>query len=753
MTNDLPEKPTEANSSTPSESHWEPVPDSIESLRQKLKERRRQGAASSTRKPRRIGLSAASPPQSNPKRNAQSPSQSSAAQPSRRPLAPLFTGVKQAIAPFKVIPNIGRRLPPKLRWGLGITAGLALLVGGSAIALDMSLPDTQNMAHTIAVRPGTLTFKAVNGDVFFQSGPATRNQLKIADIPKKLQQAYLATEDRRFYEHHGVDFKGIARALTSNILSRGIAEGGSTLTQQLARISYLNQEHSILRKIREARLAQKMEEKLTKSEILERYLNQVYLGSGAYGVGDAAEVYFSKPVKDLTLGQMAVLAGLPAAPTLYSPLLNPENAKKRRNEVLDRMVRSKFITVAEAEAAKNQDLAVKASSPPNLDDRAPYFSSYLKEQLAKMVPEAVLKTGGVTVETTLNLEWQQMATRVVEDTVYLDGYNQGFGQAALVSLEPQTGEIRTMVGGASFNESQFNRVTQALRQPGSTFKAFVYAAAIAAGMSPYDSVQDIPFSVDGYKPKNYSRKYSGWVTRTQALTNSLNIPAVRTLIEVGFDPMIQVAKGLGIQSKLDPFYSTALGGNEVTVLELTNAYGTLAAQGFRAQPHGIRRIFNRDGRVIYGANFKRQQVLDSSTANIMNWMLQQVVESGTGTAAQLNRPVAGKTGTSEQARDLWFVGYIPQLVTGVWLGNDDNYPTGGSSSTAAFVWREFMKQAVEDISVQKFADLPQMEGRKGSIKAKPVKPNSMYNISPEEAGEKKEQHSEGAPLPEEEASY
>lgn len=750
MTNDLPEKSAESKPLNSSESHWEPVPDSIEGLRQKLKERRRQAAATSAKKPQKNFLSASSL-KSKPKRNPQSPRKPTA-QPSRRPLTPFIARAKQAIAPFGVIPRIGRRIPPKLRWGLGITGGLALLAGGSVIALDMSLPDTQNMAYATAVRPGTLTLKAVNGDVFFQSGPATRNQLRISEIPEKLQQAYLATEDRRFYEHEGVDFKGIARAVTSNILSRGIAEGGSTLTQQLARISYLNQEHSILRKLREARLAQKIEDKLSKAEILERYLNQVYLGGGAYGVGDAAEVYFSKSVKNLTLGQMAVLAGLPAAPTLYSPLVNPEMAQKRRNEVLERMVRSKFITAAEAETAKKEDLGVKASSPPNLEDKAPYFSSYLKEQLSKMVPETVLKTGGVTVETTLNLDWQQMATRVVEDTVYLDGYNQGFSQAALVSLEPQTGEIRAMVGGASFNESQFNRVTQALRQPGSTFKAFVYAAAIAAGMSPYDSVQDIPFSVDGYKPKNYSRKYSGWVTRTQALTNSLNIPAVRTLIEVGFDPMIQIARELGIQSKLDPFYSTALGGNEVTVLELTNAYGTLAAQGFRAKPHGIRRIFNREGRVIYGANFKREQAVDSSTANIMNWMLQQVVESGTGTAAQLNRPVAGKTGTSEQARDLWFVGYIPQLVTGVWLGNDDNYPTGGSSSTAALVWREFMKQTVTSIPVQKFSELPQLEGRKGSIKPKPVKPNSMYNISPEEAGEKKEHREEDPPI-QEEAAY
>jgi penicillin-binding protein 1A len=651
---------------------------------------------------------------------------------------------KQAIAPFNRVVKGWQRIPSPLRWVFGLGGGLAAIVGGSIIALDASLPNTENVAHSTAIRPGTLTLKAVDGSIFYQSGPATRNRLKIAEIPKKLQEAYLATEDRRFYQHRGIDFKGIARAVSSNLLSGGIAEGGSTLTQQLARISYLNQEHSLVRKIREARLAQKIEERLTKPEILERYLNQVYLGSGAYGVGDAAWVYFSKPVNELTLAQMAILAGLPAAPTLHSPLLNPEVAQKRRNEVLERMVRSNYITAAEAAEAKKQNLDVKAGSPPNLEDKAPYFSTYLREQLVRMVPDSVLKEGGLTLETTLNLDWQTSATRVVEDSVYLDGYNQGFGQAALVAMEPQTGEIRSMVGGASFNESQFNRVTQALRQPGSTFKAFVYTAAIAAGLSPYDSVQDIPFSVDGYKPKNYSHKYSGWVTRTQALTNSLNIPAVRTLIEVGFDPMINLAHAMGIQSKLDPFYSTALGGNEVTVLELTSAYGTLAAQGLRTQPHGIRRIYNRDGKAIYNAAFKRQLVLDATTANTMTWMLQQVVAQGTGTPAQLNRPVAGKTGTSEQARDLWFVGYVPQLVTGVWLGNDDNYPTGGSSGTAAFIWREFMKKAVDDIPVRKFPDLPNLEGRKGSIKAKPVKPNSMFNISPEEAGAKKEPRDEAS---------
>lgn len=697
MTKDLPQSPLESGAPGADPS-FESVPASTDSLRKKLKQRRKEAL------------------QNRKKGNEQEPAQPTPDPPQNK----LKDKPKN-----KPVPGWAKRAG-----FIGLSA--ALLGSGAWLAVDLSLPDTSNLSFTTTVRPQTITFKSMDGAVFYQSGPATRNTLKIKDMPKPLQQAFLATEDRRFYQHHGVDFQGIGRAIATNIVSRGLAEGGSTLTQQLARISFLDQERSLTRKFREARLAQKIESTLSKNEILERYLNQVYLGSGAYGVGDAARIYFDKSVQDLSLTQMATLAGLPAAPSLYSPLINPEAAKKRRDEVLDRMVRAGFIAPAAAEQAKQGDLALKATPPPSLDDRAPYFSSYLKEQLKKVLPASVLKEGGLTVETTLNLKWQEAATRAVEDTVYLDGYGQGFSQAAMVAIEPQTGEIRSMVGGASFKDSQFNRVTQAQRQPGSTFKAFIYTAAIASGLSPYDSYQDVPFVVDGYKPKNYSSKYHGWVPMTTALTNSFNIPAVRTLIEVGFDPTIKLAHAMGIQSKLDPFYATALGGNEVNLLELTSAYGTIAAQGYHTTPYGIRRVLSRNGNVIYDSKVNRKQVLDSASAAIMTWMLQQVVESGTGTAAQLNRPVAGKTGTSEHARDLWFVGFIPQLVAGVWLGNDDNYQTAGSSGTAAYLWREYMKRIMSDIPAQKFPPLPRLEGRKGSIKAKPVHPNSMYNISPEE---------------------
>jgi len=600
------------------------------------------------------------------------------------------------------------------------------LVGIGWLTLEQSLPDTSNLATVTAVRSGTITLKSSDGFILHQSGPASREQLTQQQIPDQLEKAFIATEDRRFYQHHGIDLQGILRAVSSNVLSGSVVEGGSTITQQLARTTFLNQEHSALRKIREARLAQKIEGKLSKKQILERYLNLVYLGGGAYGVADAAWVYFSKPVKDLTLPEMATLAGLPAAPSVYSPLVDPQRARQRRDLVLDRMQSVGYITAAQAATTKATPIKVKPSTPKNLTNETPYFTSYIQEQLPRVISDQEIKAGGLTVETTLNLKWQQSAEKAVEDAVYYDGPGQGFEQAALVALDPRSGEVKAMVGGSNFEQSQFNRVTQARRQPGSTFKGIVYTTAIAAGFSPYDGYLDAPYVVDGYQPNNYGKTHSGWVSMLNALTKSINVVAVKVLIDVGFEPVMKMANTMGIQSKLQPIYSLALGSTEVSLLELTNAYGTLAAQGMHAKPHGIRRVLNRQGKVIYNAAAKPKRVVDKDTTAIVTWMLESVVTNGTGTPAQIGRPVAGKTGTSEQARDLWFVGYIPQLVTGVWLGNDDNYPTSGSSGTAAYTWHEFMAPVVKGLPVEKFPSLPKLEGRKGSIKAKSIRPKSAY---------------------------
>ncbi|MFN5873072.1 MAG: transglycosylase domain-containing protein, partial [Aphanizomenon sp.] len=304
-----------------------------------------------------------------------------------------------------------------------------------------------------------------------------------------------------------------------------------------------------------------------------------------------------------------------------------------------------------------------------------------------------------------------------------------FREAAMVAIDPRNGEIQAMVGGKDFAKNQFNRVTQAQRQPGSTFKGFVYATAIATGKSPYDSYLDEPLSVDGYKPKNFHEKFSGSLNIRDALTQSINTIAVKILIDVGFEPIIKLSHDLGIKSELKPTYSLALGSNEVNLLELTSAYGTFATQGNHIEAHGIRRILNREGNVIWSAKYESKQVLDADSSAIMTWMLKNVVTDGTGAAAQLDdRSVAGKTGTTDEARDLWFIGYIPQLVSGVWLGNDNNTPTYGSSGTAAYAWRRFMRKAVEGMPVEKFPSLPKLENRKGSIKAEPVKPKRLVYI-------------------------
>ncbi|WP_375338939.1 transglycosylase domain-containing protein [Ancylothrix sp. D3o] len=611
-----------------------------------------------------------------------------------------------------------------LALGSGATAGVVYLQ-----SIEKDLPPTGEV-FTFE-RDGTLTIKAQDGTILQQVGNATREKYTIEQIPKQLREAFIAIEDRRFYDHKGVDVQGVIRAGVSNLLARDVVQGGSTITQQLARIVFLDQDPTAKRKIREALLAQKIEREMKKDQILERYLNLVYLGSGAYGVADAAWVYFGKKLNELTLPEMATIAGLPPAPTDYSPLVNPKVAEKRRNIVLQEMQDMGFITAAEAQSARDTALKLDPKLPKRLQILAPYFTSYIQKELPKYVSAEALERGGLTVETTLNLEWQKTAEKVVKDIVENEGAAEGFEQAAIVAIDPRNGEVKALVGGTGFGDSQFNRATQAMRQPGSTFKGFVYTAAIAAGFSPYDGFQDAPMTIDGYQPQNYGKTYRhGWVALTDALTSSINVVAVRVLADVGFEPTIKLAKDMGIKTELKPYYALALGAIEVNLLELTSGYGTLAAQGTHVETHGIRKVTDSKGKVLFDGSFDKKQVVDKTSAAIMTWMMQQVVNSGTGRPAALDRPVAGKTGTSEQARDLWFIGFIPQLVTGVWLGNDDSYPTWGSSGTAALTWHEFMSKVTKDMPVEKFAELPELEGRKGSIKAKPVNASISYGAPP-----------------------
>ncbi|WP_335226864.1 transglycosylase domain-containing protein [Nostoc sp.] len=611
--------------------------------------------------------------------------------------------------------------------GLGVGGGIVAFIYGISL-IDRTLPDKAEL--NAVLREQTLTIKAADGSILQQQGEASREQLKLEQIPDNLKKAFIASEDRRFKQHNGFDPQGIVRASLNNLRSQGVVEGGSTITQQLTRILFLKQEQTIWRKLKEVRLAQKMEQELTKDQILERYLNLVYLGNGAYGVADAASVYFSKSPDQLSLAEMATIAGLAPAPSLYAPNKNPEAAKRRRDLVLLRMQEDKIITPEQRQAAVQEPLTLKSSLPKRVQVESPYFTSYIQKELPKYVSPKVLASGGLVVETTLNPTWQKVAEEAVAKTLRNQGRWENFKQGSMVAIDPRSGEIKAMVGGKDFGKNQFNRVTQAQRQPGSTFKGFVYATAIASGKSPYDTYEDAPIVIDGYEPKNFGKNFHGSMDMLDALTRSINIIAVKVLIDVGFTPTIKLAHDMGIKSELRPTYSLALGSNEVNLLELTSAYGSFATQGLHTEPHGITRILNRQGKVIWSANFPSQRALDADSAAIMTWMLRNVVEAGTGGAAQLdNRPVAGKTGTSDEARDLWFIGYIPQMVTGVWLGNDDNHPTDGSSSSAAYTWHEFMEKAAEGMPIEKFPKRPKLEGRKGTIKAQSIKPKQVLNHS------------------------
>jgi penicillin-binding protein 1A len=588
---------------------------------------------------------------------------------------------------------------------------------------NAELPDpTQALTYE---RNGTITMVSADGVILQKIGPASRETIVYEDIPSDLVDAFIAAEDQRFYSHNGIDRRGIARAALANLQNRNVVEGASTITQQLARIVFLEQDRTFQRKVREILLALKMEETLDKNQIMERYLNLVYLGSGAYGVADAAWIYFGKTVDQLTLAETAMIAGMAPAPSLYSPTVDAEAARRQRDRVINRMLATGAITSVEANEALTEEVAVAAKQPKFLYSEFPYFTTYVEKQLASLVGEDELEAGGLTVETSLNVSWQRKAEQTIDEAIERYSGWQGFEQAALVAIDPRNGEIKAMVGGNDFRESQFNRVTQAQRQPGSTFKAFVYATAVAAGFSPYKDYVDAKYVVDGYEPKNYGENYSGQVDLLRALRSSINIVAVKLLVDVGFDPVIELAQRMGIESELLPTYSLALGASEVNLLELTSAYGTFANNGTHTPVHGIRRVLNSQGEVIYENPNEKTQALDADSAAIMTWMLRGVVEGGTGSNANLGRPVAGKTGTSEKNRDLWFIGYIPQLATGVWLGKDDSTPTRGASSTAATVWRMFMSQITDDIPVEQFPERPSLRGREGTIEAKPVKPGKV----------------------------
>ncbi len=610
--------------------------------------------------------------------------------------------------------------------GVAVAIGSGAALGQAAItrAIDATLPDARGI--NLFNRPGTINLLSSTGEVIQKLGPATREKIKPGQMPQLVRQAFIAAEDRRFYDHDGVDLWGVGRAILTNLKQGSVREGASTITQQLARTVFLSQDRTITRKLKEAALAYKLERQLSKEQILEQYLNYVYLGSSAYGVSDAAWVYFSKQPEELTLPEAALIAGMPPAPSLYSPLVNPEIALQRRSIVLSRMEQAGFITKAEEEEARNSQLALKPAVPKYFNSTAPYFTTWVAQQLPTLLTPEQLEVGGLNIRTSLNLDWQRKAQKVVREIA------PNGTEGVIVSIAPGTGLVRVMVGGKNFYSSQFNRATQALRSPGSTFKLFPYSAAINAGVKPEDIFIDKPRCWNGYCPKNFGKKYFGRISLADALKNSLNTVAVQLQDKVGFDPIIAMANQLGIGNErpLGRYYPMAIGAYEQTVLDMTAAYSAVANRGVYVKPTAFEEIRGPGGEVLWSRRLdgeRGRRAMDSEVADTMNWMFQRVVTGGTGVAAKLDdRPVAGKTGTSEGGRDLWFIGSIPQLTTAVWFGHDNNAETKSNSGESAWAWKQFMNQIKGEFPVQKFPPKPKLTRplvrRPGS--AKPSSPNN-----------------------------
>jgi penicillin-binding protein 1A len=545
-----------------------------------------------------------------------------------------------------------------------------------------------------------------------------RQYVSLDEIPELTRLAVLAIEDDRFYVHPGVDVRATMRAGWRNLRAGELREGGSTITQQLARSLYLSRRRSVTRKIAEMLLALELERRLTKDEILERYLNQVYFGQGAYGIEMAARVYFGKTVGALTLSEGALLAGLIRAPSTYNPYRKIGLAAERQRIVLRRMVQLGFVS---AEAARRAaDVPLRLAPPRNagfVGMRAGYFSSTVLQYLIERYGEDLVYTGGLQVYTTLDLRMQEAAERALRKG--LEGAKRArlnVTQGALVALNPHTGYIRALVGGYDFGQSPYNRAWQAQRQAGSAFKPFIYTAAVANGWRPTRRILDAPIRYrDGsrkiWEPRNYDKKFRGFVTLRRALEQSINIPAIRTLEDIGPRRVISYARRMGIQSPLAPNLSLALGSSEVTPLEMASAYGTLATKGIHAAPIMVTKVVDRYGRVLEENRPKRDLALDESVAAQMIDLLKGVVQRGTGRGASIGRPVAGKTGTSDDHRNAWFIGFTPYLSTAVWVGNDDNAPmrkvVGGT--VPAGIWARFMRVAVRANPPDDWEGLPAPE--------------------------------------------
>jgi len=574
------------------------------------------------------------------------------------------------------------------------------LVAVPAAGLVLLPPALKLMAEPLPAAPAppdggfTFVFLDRQGQVMGRQGPVAGVPLSLPEMPPYLPAAFLAAEDRRFFHHDGVDFPGLFRAFRANWDAGRIVAGGSTISQQTAKLLTGDRERTYGRKWREMLATAALEKRFSKREILEIYLNHIYLGDGAHGVDAAARAYFGIPAREVTVAQAAMLAGLARAPSLQSPRRDPKGALARARRVLAAMVETGAITREQAEAAGDQALALV---PPRRDDHDHVLDAAALEARRILTAQG-LTYGAFTVHTAIDTRLQAAAQAAAAEAVKTQGRAMGFSQAALVAMTPD-GAIRALVGGVDYKASVFNRVTQARRQPGSAFKPFVYVAALERGFSPWDWRLDRPVNIGGYQPANYRGAAYGALQLTDALARSVNTITVALAQEVGIGAVAAAAERLGIASHLGRWPSLALGTEVVTPLELTAAYAVFANQGRRAHPHLVTRIEGAfDGAVVHARATPREApVLADTVRRDMTAMLYNVVLSGTGTGARLPlQEAAGKTGTSQDYRDAWFIGFTPHLVAGVWVGNDDNRPmravTGGR--VPAQIWKRVMLAAM-----------------------------------------------------------
>jgi 1A family penicillin-binding protein len=579
------------------------------------------------------------------------------------------------------------RRSPRVKPMLAALATVPVLAAGYVVYCLATLPLAGGLV--VEVTPSALVVEADNGQAFATRGVFKGEKLSAGDVPPDLARAVVAIEDRRFYQHGGIDVRGIMRAALHNLAAGGAREGGSTITQQLVRMTYLSPERTLKRKVQEAMLALWLEHQLSKEEILVRYLNTAYFGAGVYGVDAAAKRYFGKTAKELSLAEAAMLAGLVRAPSALAPHRNLERARARAELVLDAMVATGAIPRDEADAARRRPAALRV--PPETPPGTGYFVDMVNSEVRSLLGPA---SGDWRVRSTLDLRLQALAESVVAKRLAADGRSKNANQAALVAMAPD-GAILAMVGGRDYNDSQFNRATQARRQPGSLFKLFVYLAALEKGYTPQTVMIDRPVQIGEWEPENYGGRYRGPVTLRTAFANSINSVAVQLAENVGIGSVVETAKRLGIQSDLPAVPSLALGSAEVNLLEMTRAFAAIAANVESVESYSVRSIQRADQVLHTRAATARPSPRDPVARAAMIDLLAGVVREGTGKAARISGPAAGKTGTTQEYRDAWFIGFTPELVVGVWVGNDDDAPmrgvTGGSLPAA--IWREFVSQA------------------------------------------------------------